>query len=127
MPATLDDVARYALALPEVEETEGRRGGGRQWTVAGKVFVWERGYTKADLKRFGDVVPPAPPLVGVRTDGLEVKEARLAEGRTGFFTMAHFDGYPAFLIQLSAVGKRDLRAAIEDAWAAVAPPRLARG
>ena len=124
MAATLDDVARIALELPEVEEIE--RHGGRAWAVAGKVFAWERGYTKADLKRFGDEVPPKPPLVAVSTATLEEKEALLAAGKKGFFTISHFDGYPAVLIRLADVGKRDLREALIDGWSAAAPARLSR-
>jgi hypothetical protein len=44
MAATLDDVARYALALPDV--TEGERRGHRTWSVGGKGFAWERPYRK---------------------------------------------------------------------------------
>lgn len=124
MPASIDDVARIALELPEVEEIQ--RHGTRTWTVAGKVFAWERGYSKADLKRFGDEVPPAPPLLAVRTADLEEKEAVLAEGRKGFFTISHFDGYPAVLIHLKTVGKRPLREAIIDGWSAMAPAHLAK-
>jgi hypothetical protein len=56
MAASLDDVERFALALPDV--TEGKRHGYRTWSVNGKGFAWERPYTKADLKRFGDTTPP---------------------------------------------------------------------
>lgn len=124
MPATLDDVARIALDLPEVEEIQ--RHGARTWTVAGKVFAWERGYSKADVKRFGDAVPPEPPLLAVRTADLEEKEAVLSEGRKGFFTIPHFDGYAAVLIHLGTVGRRPLREAIIDGWSAMAPARLAK-
>lgn len=49
----------------------------------------------------------------------------LAAGTKGVFTIPHFDGHPAVLIQLTAIGKRALRAALVDAWLACAPPELA--
>ena len=100
--ATLDDVARIALELPEVIEGEGRSG--RSWSVGGKTFAWERAYSKADLKRFGDEPVPAQPVLAVRVDDLGEKEAVLAAGDKGFFTIPHFDGYAAVLIELRAVG-----------------------
>ena len=61
--ATLDDVARIALGLPEVTEDDSR--GTRSWAVAGKTFAWERPYSKADIKRFGDETPPRQPILAV--------------------------------------------------------------
>ena len=49
----------------------------------------------------------------------------LAAQTKGFFTIPHFDGYAAVLIQLKAVTKRALREAIVDGWLACAPPKLA--
>jgi hypothetical protein len=46
-------------------------------------------------------------------------------GKKGFFTIPHFDGYAAVLVQLRTAAKRPLREAIVDAWLACAPPRLA--
>jgi hypothetical protein len=122
MAATIEDVARLALALAEVDEDE--RGEQRVWRVAGKVFAWERAYSKADLKRFGDEEPPSGPIVAVRVADLHEKEAVLAAGTPGVFTIPHFNGYAAVLIQLKRVPKRALRELIEDAWAAMAPPKM---
>ena len=124
MAASIEDAARIALGLPEV--TEGERHGARTWFVGGKGFAWERGFSKADIKRFGDETPPDGPLLAVRTEDLHEKEAVLAAGAKGFFTIPHFNNYPAVLIQLKVVGKRALRDAIVDGWLACAPPKLAK-
>jgi hypothetical protein len=122
--ATIEDAAKLALALPDVIEDE--RHGNRSWSVTGKTFAWERPYSKADLKRFGDETPPRQPILAVRVDDLIEKEAVLAAGTKGTFTIPHFDGYAAILIELRAVPKRALKEAIEDGWFAVAPPALAK-
>jgi hypothetical protein len=120
---TVEEAGRMALDLPEV--AEGERHGNRTWSVAGKGFAWERPFSKADIRRFGDATPPNGPILAVRVEDLGEKEAVLAAQPKAFFTIPHFDGYSAVLIQLKAVTKKVLREAILDGWLACAPPKLA--
>jgi hypothetical protein len=120
---TIEEARQLAMALPEV--TEGERWGNRTWLVAGNGFAWERPFSKADIRRFGDQPPPEGPIVAIRVEDLGEKEAVLAANPNAFFTIPHFDGYAAVLVQLKTVTKRALREALLDGWLACAPPDLA--
>ena len=80
--------------------------------------------------------PPRPDPAGGRQPGTVFcmattledaaeKEAILAAGTPGFFTIPHFNGFNGYLIQLLAAELTDLEEAIRDAWLSQAPPALA--
>lgn len=112
-----------AMSFPEV--TEGMSWNHRTWFVGKKGFAWERPFTKADIKRFGDETPPDGPILAVKVEDLAEKAAVLEANPKAFFTIPHFDGYAAVLVQLQKVTKRQLRDALEDGWLACAPKKLA--
>jgi hypothetical protein len=120
---TLAEAAQMAKSLPEV--TEGARYGHRTWLVAGKAFAWERPFSKADIRRFGSASAPDGPILAVRAEDLGDKEAVLAAHPECVFTIPHFDGFAAVLIQLEAATKFVLRELIVDGWLAIAPPAVA--
>ena len=61
-------------------------------------------------------LPNGLPVLMARTDGLPVKEALVATYPDVFFTIPHFDGYPAVLVRLDAIDVDHLREVITDAW-----------
>ncbi|WP_427894350.1 MmcQ/YjbR family DNA-binding protein [Kribbella sp. GL6] len=111
--------------MPETVEVE--RHGMQTWKVGGKAYAWVRPFSKADLKRFGDEVPPAGPILALTVEDLAEKEAVLAaRAGDGFFTIPHFNGYAAVLVQLDKVSERVLEEALLDAWLVHAPAEVAK-
>jgi hypothetical protein len=121
---TLKDVDTFATSLPGV--TVELKWGNRTWTVNGRGFAWQRPFSKADLKRFGDQAPPAGEILAVRVSDLDAKDALLEIAPPGFFTIPHFQGYAAVLIALRKARAKDVRAAILDAFGVMAASRPAR-
>jgi hypothetical protein len=117
-----DDVARIALGLPETDERLSR--GNRQWRVKDKLFVWERPLRQSDLTALGSAAPSGP-ILGARVEHEMAKQALVADPSGVFFTTPHFDGYPAILVRLDAIGAGELEEVIVEAWLCRAPKRLA--
>jgi len=128
MPS-LDDVRAIALSFPEtIEKVDGHRGGAG-WRTSAGMFAWERGPSKADLTALAALgrAWPEGPVVGVRTDGLDAKEALIGSFPEAFFTIPHFDGYPAVLVRLANIDDDLVREVVTDAWLLTAPKRLSEG
>ena len=123
--ATFEDVERLVGRLPGTEETT--KFGRRTWAVGGKGYAWERPFSKADLKRFGDETPPDGPILALSVEDLAEKEAVLAaRAGDGFFTIPHFNGYAAVLVELDKVSEEVLQETLLDAWLVHAPADLAK-
>ncbi|OZE25962.1 hypothetical protein CH256_18215 [Rhodococcus sp. 05-2254-6] len=120
---TMDYAATVIAELPEV--TEGVRYGHPAWSVGKNVFVWIRPFSKADLKRFGSEIPPSGPILAVRTADPNEKEAILAAHPRACFTIPHFDGFAAFLVDIDNTGDDELRELIVDGWLVYAPKDVA--
>ena len=118
-----DDVRRIALALPEATEED--LHGLPSWRVRGKLFVWQRPLRKSDLRALGDAAPEGP-ILGARVEHLGVREALIADDPDVFFTIPHFEGYPAVLVLIERIALDVLEEVIVEAWLARAPKRLAR-
>ena len=127
--ATLADLHALCLSLPEVEQ-------GTSWGDRPTYLVRQRpkprGFVLEREPRH-DAIDPATgeeyqDLLVIRTANAEDKAA-LVESDGPFFTIDHFRGYNAVLLQQGRVGELDvdeLREVLTEAWVAVAPKSLAK-
>jgi hypothetical protein len=125
--ATIEDVRRIALALPEVEERISGHNGGPAWQTRRGGIAWERGPRASDLEALNALgrTWPDGEIIGVRVDGLDTKQALLESYPDAFFTIPHFEGYPAVLVRLSAIALDQLAEVITDAWTLRVTKRVA--
>lgn len=129
-PATPDDLDEICAALPETEL--GISWGDRPtWKVPagpkGKGFVLYRApHPTAIDPETGEMYDD---LVVIITPTEVEKHALVEDESTPFFTIDHFDGHAAVLVQQSRLGeisRDELAEVITDAWATRAPKKLAR-
>jgi hypothetical protein len=118
MPMNFDDVDAFLNDLPGV--TVGAKWGNKTWIVNDKGFAWQRPLSKADLKRYGDETPPKGEILAVRVESLDAKDGLLEMALPGFFTIPHFNGYAAILIELRKAKAKDVRAALLHGFHAMA-------
>jgi hypothetical protein len=127
--ARVADVHALCSALPEVEL-------GTSWGDRPTYLVRQkpkpRGFVLARAPRHDAIDPETgaeyDDLLVIRTGNADDKAA-LVEADGPFFTIDHFRGYNAVLVQQSRIGEVDLdelREVLTDAWLAVAPKSLAK-
>jgi hypothetical protein len=120
--ATWDDVRKIVAGLPETRE-ETRSSGQLSWRVKDKSLAWERPLRRGDIAALGDGAPEGD-ILGVRVADLGVKEALVADSDGAIFTIPHFNGYPAVLVQLDRIDLTELEELLVEAWLCRAPVKL---
>lgn len=129
-PASPDDIDEICAGLPETELGTSW-GDVPTWKVPrgekGRGFVLYRppGRTAVDPAT-GE---PYDDLVVIITPTEVEKDALVADESTPFFTIDHFKGFAAVLVQQSRLGeisRKELAEIITDAWATRAPKKLVR-
>jgi hypothetical protein len=118
--ANQNDVRRIALSLPGTSEGRDRfafsvRNGAKE---KGFVWVWQERIAPKKAR------VPNPEVLAIRVADLLEKDLLLGVDHEKFFTEPHYNGYPAVLVRLPAVGAGELKALITAAWRCVAPCAL---
>jgi hypothetical protein len=116
--ATQADVRRIALSLPGAVERAGRFAFEveNKGKLKGFVWVW--------MERVDPKKPRVanPSVLAVRVATLGQKDTLISAEPRKFFTEPHYNGFPAILVRLAEVDRRDLRELITEAWRCMAPP-----
>ena len=111
------DVRRIAMLLPGTVEESGRFA--FSVLVKGKL----KGYAWAWRERLDPKKArvPSTSVLALRVQNLGEKDLMLQADPTRFFTEPHYNGYPAVLLNLSAVRVPELRMLLRDAWQCLVP------
>ncbi len=117
---TFARVEAFGLTLPETTSTPSY-GGAPALRVNKRMFARLRGEMADDLDPltgapYGEVL-----MVGVADLG--EKDALLAADDRVYFTVPHYDGYPAVLVRLALADVEELHELLVEAWMRSAPKR----
>ena len=116
-------VEKLLAGLPETD-CYASYGGFPALRVNKKLVARLRGEMAADHddvtgRAFGEVL-----MVGVADLG--EKEALLVDDPVTYFTVPHYDGYPAVLVRLSKADDTELNELLMEAWVRCAPKRAVK-
>jgi hypothetical protein len=125
--ATMKDLDRIALALPEVTK-EISDDGRPSYVVHDKSWFCFHRSPRRDAvdpdtgERLTDVLV-------FRVDGLDVKELMLSDERGIFFSTPHWNGFPAVLMRIPDLKRLDMQELadlVAEAWLTKAQKRVAK-
>ena len=86
----------------------------------------EKGFAWVWVERVEPKKPrvPRPDVVAIRVANQFEKEVLLTSDPEKFFTEPHYNGFPAVLVRLRAIGVDELEELILNAWRCQAPRQL---
>ena len=115
-----DDVRRVALSFPGASERPERFAFSVENGGKAKDFAWvwaER--TDPKKPRVAN-----PNVLAIRVAGEKEKQFLISAVPDVFFTEPHYNGFPAVLVRLEAIGPEELRELLLEAWRIQAPKAL---
>ena len=112
--ATWADVAQAAGALPGVV-AERMYSDWRTWKLRGGSIAWERPLGLKDHVALGENVWEGD-ILAVRVADEDAKQALIADDPEIYFTIPHFDGFPAVLVRLQRLPAGELVGLLADSW-----------
>ncbi|GAA3929047.1 hypothetical protein [Microbacterium soli] len=126
--ATIEDVRRIALEFPRVIERVDGHNRGPCWRTNAGMLAWERPPRRHDLEQLAALGREWPEgvVIGIHVEGEQAKAAAIETRPDVFFTIPHFDGYPAVLTRLDTIDEQLLREMITDAWLLRVPRTVAK-
>lgn len=120
--ASLEDLRRIASRLPGAVVFPDGYGASvsNKGKDKGFAWVWQE---RIDPKK---ARVPNPGVLAVIVSSLSEKEVILGSDPRKFFTEPHYNGFPAVLVRLEAIGADELEDLLIEAWRCKAPADLVR-
>jgi hypothetical protein len=104
------DVRKIALGMPGAFE-QASYGGQPSWRTKARMFTWIR---------------EDPEALVVWVESEEDKHALITSEPRKFSTTPHYDGHPIVLVDLAAVGRKEVEELIVESWRLRAPKGLVK-
>lgn len=117
---TFAQIESFTLGLPETTSTPSY-GGAPALRVNKRLIGRLRAEMAEDLDELSG--QPFGEVLMLQVADLGEKEALLAADGDVYFTVSHYDGYPAVLVRLARADDAELRELVVEAWMRAAPKR----